>query len=75
MRVKIRLDTIRDASEFTNIANRVGGEIVITDSTGFRVNAKSVLGTIYAMEFTELWCESEKDIYREIEKFVVLESY
>lgn len=70
--VKIRLDTLSDAKEFVEIAKTLPGQIVIRDATGMRVNAKSLLGMLYAMEFEELYCESENDIYSHIEKFVVI---
>jgi hypothetical protein len=45
--------------------------VTITDKQGLRVNGKSVLGMLYAMEFEELWCESDVEIYHLIEKFLV----
>lgn len=70
--VKIRLDTLSNAKEFVEIASKLPGQIVIRDNTGMRVNAKSLLGMLYAMEFEELYCESENDIYSHIEKFIVI---
>ena len=61
MRIKIRLDTARDAQKLANIAQDLSDEITITDNNGLRVSAKSVLGAIYALEFNELWLESECD--------------
>lgn len=72
MRVQIRLDTMRDAQDFVNIASKMSGSVYITDNTGLKVSAKSLLGALYAMEFSELWCESEEDIYRNIEDFIVV---
>ena len=48
------------------------GDIHITDNKGLRVNAKSLLGAMYSLEFEELWCESEFDIYRNIEDFIIV---
>lgn len=73
MKVKIRLDTNQDAINFANLASKLGGTIIITDNRGLCVNAKSVLGMLYALEFEELWCESSVDIYKRIEKFIVIE--
>lgn len=72
MKVKIRLDTGADAINFSNIATTLEGKIIITDNNGLCVNAKSILGMLYALEFEELWCESEKDIYSHIEKFIII---
>lgn len=72
-RLRIRLDTHTDAARLAKIASNLEGKIVITDGNGLRVNAKSVMGMLYAMEFEELWLESEYDIYRNVEDFVVIE--
>jgi hypothetical protein len=73
MRVKIRLDTVTDANKFVAITSALDGKITITDTSGLRVNAKSVLGALHALEFSEIWCESENDIYSYIRDFVVVE--
>ena len=72
MKVQIRLDTMRDVQDFVRIATKMEGKVHITDGAGLKVSAKSLLGALYAMEFEELWCESENDIYRNIEDFIVL---
>ena len=72
MKAQIRLDTMRDVQDFVNIATRMHGNVYITDNAGLKVNAKSLLGTLYAMEFEELWCEADEDIYRNIEDFIVI---
>lgn len=73
MRVQIRLDTQTDVTEFVNVASKNDGVITITDGNGLRANAKSLLGVLSALEFSQLWCESDVDIYSQIERFVVLE--
>lgn len=73
MKAKIRLDTHTDALEFSRICEKLEGKIVVTDSNGLCVNAKSVLGMLYALEFDNLWCESQYDIYRNIEAFITEE--
>ena len=73
MRVKIRLDTISDANRFVGITSGLEGNITIVDAGGLRVNAKSVLGALHALEFSEIWCESEKDIYGAIADFIIIE--
>lgn len=72
MKNKITIDTIAAATELAIIANGVEGDVTITDNNGLRVNAKSLPGDLYAMEFSELWLESEADIYELIEKFVAV---
>ena len=72
MKVKIRLETLSDVHRFVKIATAHSGDIHITDGNDLRVSAKSLLGTIYAMEFDNIWCESEEDIYHAIEKFIIV---
>jgi hypothetical protein len=73
MKVKIRLDTTKDAKDFSNTCAFLPGKITVTDNNGLRINAKSLLGMLYALEFEELWCESERDIYTSISNFIVIE--
>jgi hypothetical protein len=73
MRVRIRLDTGRDAQKFVAIATSLKGAIHITDGAGLKVSARSLLGALYALEFDELWCESDEDIYHAIEDFIVID--
>ena len=71
MKAKIRLDTMNDVTKFVDITSKIDCPVVITDNHGLRVNAKSIFGALHAMEFSELWCESEKDIYASIKDFIV----
>lgn len=71
MKLKIRLDTVSDANRFAAIVSNLKGRIVITDGNGLCVNGKSVLGALHALEFTDLWCESENEIYGYIRDFVI----
>ena len=73
MKSKIRLDTTNDAIQFSNLCLSLPGHITITDNNGLRINAKSILGMLYALEFEELWCESEEDIYMHIKEFIIIE--
>ena len=61
-----------DINEFVAITTKCNGRIVVKDDEGHCVNAKSLLGMMYAMEFKELYIEAEENIYREISKFIVV---
>ena len=73
MRAKIRLDTMKDITQFVAICSNVDMPVYVTDGAGLKVSAKSVLGVMYSMEFANIWCESEIDIYNQIERFTVIE--
>jgi hypothetical protein len=72
MRAKIRLDSMKDITQFVALCAKVPVPVHITDGAGLRISAKSVLGVMYSMEFAEIWCECEKDIYNEIEHFIII---
>lgn len=68
-RDKIRLETEGDIVDFISRVAPLGCPVVVTDDNGMRVNAKSMLGMLYAMTFSEMWCECDKDIYMYIREF------
>lgn len=68
-RDRIYLETESDVVEFISRITPFECPIVITDGEGMRVNAKSMLGMLYAMTFSEMWCECDKDIYMYIRDF------
>jgi hypothetical protein len=70
MRAKIELVTMSDVIAFVNIATSIKEPVYLVGED-FKVSAKSLLGVRYSMEWSEIWCECEKDIYTKIEKFVV----
>lgn len=71
MKAKIRLDTMRDINDFVRICSEIIPPVHVTDGSGLKVSGKSLLGVMYAMEFDEIWCECDIDIYTYIERFVV----
>lgn len=73
MRNKLCLLGIRDIQEFTRLCEGVEGKIeLFCPNTGYRVSAKSLLGGIATLDWSEVWVESEVDIYSRIKKFIVL---
>lgn len=74
MKVKIHLDTITEIGNFVIAVLHATGKndnVYVTDGGRCCVNAKSFLGLVATRDFSELWCESEKDIYSAIAQFVV----
>jgi hypothetical protein len=70
MRVKIVLETLSDVKEFVDIMSNVKSRAVLVDKDrNFVVNAKSLLGAMYSVEWDEVWLESDEDIYSQIRKF------
>lgn len=73
MKVKIDLETGKDISDFVAAIDSLPQDtkVYVTDNNNFRISARSMLFlSVAKIEWTELWCECEKDIYSKIEKFV-----
>lgn len=56
--MKIRLDTTSDVRKFVKIANTIQEDVFLKDSRKHCVNAKSLMGCLYSLEFEELYVES-----------------
>ena len=70
MRVRVRLDTQTQVMDFVKIANSIDASVFLS-SNDLCVSGKSLLGALYTMEWEEIWCECEEDIYRLINDFIV----
>ena len=68
---KIDLITFKDISDFVKIVEPYTFKVKLTDGDDFCVNAKSLMGAMATVEWDNLFCESENDIYRDIKKYVV----
>ena len=69
---KIRMETAREAAKLANIAESFKQPIYLTDGQGMRVNAKSLMGAIYTLEFDEIWLESPQDLsYNAFKEFII----
>ena len=66
---EIELVTSADVAEFVNLTSQLDGKIQVRDGEGHCVNAKSLLGMIYALEFSTMECVADEDIYTKIAKF------
>lgn len=75
MRIRIYLEKHSDACRLAEIASGLpeNEHIRIMDGNGLVANARSVLGALSAMEFNELWLESEKDYYIQFKDFIKME--
>ena len=70
MRIKIRLDTMSEINAFVGDMTKCGATVYLTDKDrNFIVNAKSMLGAVYSMEWDEVWCECEDNIYHLVSKY------
>ena len=68
MRIKVNLDTKNDIMRFVERVCGVDVPVFLTSGV-YCVSGKSILGAIYTLEWDDLWCECEKDIYSLIRDF------
>ncbi len=71
MRHKIRLDTMQDIKNFVDAVTGLDAKVTLESSDGFKVNAKSFLGAMAAVEWDDLWVVSDKEIYQTIQDYVI----
>ena len=71
-RAKVRLDTRTDILRFVERVCSVSVPVFLTSGV-YCVSGKSLLGAIYTLEWDNLWCECEEDIYHLIEDFIIVE--
>ncbi|MBQ8254389.1 MAG: hypothetical protein IJY94_02670 [Clostridia bacterium] len=70
MRIKINLDTMTEINAFVGAMTKTNANVFLTDKDrNFIVSAKSMLGAVYSMEWDEVWCESDEDIYHVVSRF------
>lgn len=72
-KLQIRLETQSDVREFVGLSNSISLPVYLEDGTGFRADAKSLLGVMYGMsEFKSLYIISDYDkLSTKFNKFVV----
>ena len=74
-RWKIRLDTLSDANDFLFAVSKIPEEVYIRSGKYLCTSAKSALGCHMArVEWDNLICECNSDIYRKISKFIIEET-
>lgn len=71
MRAKIHMDTTTAATKLSALASTCDQEVFIEDGQGLKVKARSILGSLHALEFTELWLVSDGDYYSLFKDFII----
>ena len=73
-KTKVVLETQQDALDFLEIIRNEPGEIKLVGTDGnmeCTVNARSMLGVLYSIEWDDLWSYSDHDIYTKLGKFAL----
>ena len=61
-RTQIRLDTLTEVNNFISAMTRLNEDVWLEDGSGMRVNARSLLGCLYSLEWARIYCCCGKDI-------------
>jgi len=73
LKAKIRLDTLSDIRGFVDATSSADEPVILTDGSNLTVSAKSLLGVMYTMEWNEVYCTCNIDIYGLIEPYIAEE--
>lgn len=60
---KIDLITLADVQNFCYLAENSGLKLKLTDDEDYMVNASSIMGVRYSLEWNKLYLVSEEDVY------------
>lgn len=71
MKLKIRLETMNDVMRFQDIVSKVEEPVKLIDGNDYCVNAKSILGAITALEWSNLYVVSDKDLTTALKDFYI----
>lgn len=70
MKAKINIDTLDKIYAFVRVCEALDGKINLIDGSGYCVSAKSLVGAIATMDWSQVFVQCEKDIRRHIEDFI-----
>lgn len=70
MKLEINLDTMSQINKFVTIWSCLDCRIDLIDGEGYRVSAKSLVGALATVDWSQVYVECEKDIYSHIKDFL-----
>ena len=70
MRAKINIDTLEKIYAFVRICESLDGHIDLIDGGGYCVSAKSLVGAIATMDWSQVLVQCDKDIRWYIQDFI-----
>ena len=69
---KVELVTLTDVKNFTEIASNQSEDIQIQLTDGnYLINARSILGVMYALEWNNLWLIASEPVYDAFKNYIV----
>lgn len=70
-RTQIRLDTLSEVNKFVEVVGRLTDQVWLEDGSDIRVSAKSLLGCLYSLEWTRIYCVCDRNINAYIMPWIV----
>lgn len=70
MNAKINIDTMHKIHKFVGICTKIDCKVDLVDGNGYRVSAKSLIGAIATMDWTQVFVVCDRDIYSYIQEFI-----
>lgn len=70
MKAKINIDTMSRINKFVAICSALNCKINLIDGDQYRVSAKSLIGAMATMDWSEVYVECDCDIRSHIEEFL-----
>lgn len=73
MKVKINIDTMSKINAFVSICSKLDSRVDLIDGNNYCVSAKSLMGALATMDWSQVFVVCEDDIYSHIKEFIVEE--
>ena len=70
MKAEINIDTLSKINSFVSICSTLNCKVDLTDGSGYRVSASSLIGAIATMDWSQVFVECDRDIYSYIQEFI-----
>ena len=70
MKAQINIDTLSKINAFVSICSRLDCKVDLVDGNGYRVSAKSLVGAIATMDWSQVFVECNNDIRSYIWNFL-----
>lgn len=70
---KIQLNTMTDVRKFIEKVALIeeGTVLTLTDGGAYSINAASIMGVLYSLEWNNLYLHSSKDVYTLFTDFII----
>lgn len=71
MKVEVNIDTMSKINQFVSICSKLDYKIDLIDGEGYCISAKSLIGAVATMDWSQVFVVCENDIYSYIKDFII----